>query len=355
LNAARSSPSQPRRDVLTFDLYAFRALLLHGAGFPGAGASERGSSNQTAASNSITFNNSSQSASRCTGVATALLNQPLFDRVRALADKTYEAGQVQRDVVMARPDSGHPGYFLLIDEIHAYDQDAKVASYLHGRGDLVVGLNGLSRWNSPLFGPPALRANDVILTALPLASATVRSGKGKLLFEDPFMNQPSASLVVEWTGSKRLCTVLCPHVRGAPDPRVEMLGSEGTGRIDDTDWVSLSDPGTRHTTGPLTHVSEFTVIRQRDRSFPALLMIFGLECQVGEHSVTSTKPVDVSLDGLRGGIVNSRPETVVEIRSPEIKSGDHFLLDGVLITASDSGQLLLILAQPGEHSFTKRP
>ena len=354
LNACRFAMSQSRRDVLSFDLYAFRAILLHGAGFPGAGQVERRSSNQTAASNSITFNGTSQSAGRCSGVVAALLNQPVFDQVRVLADRTYEAGQVQRDVVLIRPDDRHSGYFLLIDEVRAYEPDTKAALYLHGRGELAVGLNGLSRWNCPSFGPPTFRANGVSLTAYPLVSAAVRSDAGRLLFEDSSMNQPSAILVVEWTGSKRLCTVLYPQARGAPVPRIEMAASGSAGRINDADWVSLGSAGTRQTIGPLAHASEYAVIRERGSSFPALLMVFGVECRVGNHSVASTKPVTISFDGLRGGIVNERPETLVEIRSPEIRYGDCFLLDGSAVTASEAGVLSLPLERPGEHSLVKR-
>jgi len=351
LNASKSSLSQMRRDALTFDLYAFGALLLHGAGFPGADQVERRSSNETIASNSIAFDQASQSSSRCSGVVTALLNQPVFDHVRVLADRSYEAGRVQRDVVMVRPDDSHTGYFLLIDEVYTYGQDTKVASYLHGKGELAVGLKGLSRWDCPAFGPPAFGATDVILTAFPLASATVRSETGKLLFEDPSMNQPSAALVVEWTGSKSLCTVLFPQAHGAPEPRIEMLAGEGAGRINLTDWVSLGNSGTQQTAGPLTHASEYAILRERDGAFPALLMISGVDCQVGNHSITSTKPITVSLDGLRGSIMNVRPDTLVEIRSPEIGSGDKFLLDGNPVTPSEAGLLSLSLAQPGKHSF----
>ena len=350
LNASRSNGRQ-RRDVLTFDLYASRALLLHGAGFPGADHPQRQNSNQTAASNSITINSAGQSESRCTGILSALLNQPLFDHVRAAADRTYDAGQVQRDVVMARPDGQHAGYFILVDEVQTYDRSAKVESYLHGRGQLSLGLNQLSRWISPAFNAPLFRPTPVTLDVLPVVSAAMRSGAGKLLFEDSSMNQTSESLILEWTGSKRFFTLLYPNPYASGEPQMEMLGKETGARIGSSDWVSLSDPGTLRTTGPVSHASEYVVVRDRGTSFPALLMIFGLECRVGAHSVTSSKPVSLSLDRLRGAILSSRPDTVVEIRTPGIRSGDLFLLDGEVAAAPEAGRLELRLVSPGEHSF----
>jgi hypothetical protein len=253
-----------------------------------------------------------------------------------------------------RPDDRHAGYFLLIDEVHTYDSGAKVASYPHGCGELALGLNGLSHWVCKSFDPPALHSDAVTLTVLPLVSATVSSARGTLLFEDSSMNQPSATMSVEWAGSKRYCTILYPRVRGIPEPMIEMTGGQGSGRISQTDWVSLSDPGTRHTTGPLTNVSEYSVARERGSAFPALLMVFGMECRVGVHAVTSTKPVNISLDGLRGGIMNPRPDTSLEIRTPEIRAGDKFLLDGNVVTATEAGVLLLSLSQTGEHSFARQ-
>ena len=193
------------------------------------------------------------------------------------------------------------------------------------------------------------------LTAYPLVAAAVRSSPGKLLYEDSSMNQPSEMLVVEWTGSKRFCTVLYPYAVGAPEPAIEMISGDSAGRINDADWVSAGNLETRRTVGPLTHQSEYTVIRERGGSFPALLMVFGNDCSVGSHSIASTKPITVSLDGLRGAIVNERPDTLVEIRSPEIKSGDCFLLDGRVVTASETGLLPLPLTRPGEHHIGVGP
>jgi hypothetical protein len=78
-------------------------------------------------------------------------------------------------------------------------------------------------------------------------------------------------------------------------------------------------------------------------------MAFGVECRFGGHSIVSDKPVTASLDGLRGGIQNERPDTRVWIRSPEIKQGSRFFLDGHPIIAEKQGVLAFVLSEPGAH------
>jgi hypothetical protein len=82
-------------------------------------------------------------------------------------------------------------------------------------------------------------------------------------------------------------------------------------------------------------------------------MVKGFQCRFGPHSIFSTKPMTVSMDGLRGTFVNSRPDTRVEIQSPEIRPGDRFLLDGKLIAVEKSGILNILLAAAEQHSFSR--
>jgi len=352
LNAAGWGWDSSHRDILTFDLYAYRGLLLHGAGYPGKASPLYPASVETAAGNSITLNHEGQSGTRCTGISTSLLNQPLFDLVRALADKTYDYGQVQRDVVMVRPDKDHSGYFVMIDEVLTTSSDTKVEWYLHGRGSLSTSVDRISRWRCLSFFPPQWRTNEVTLAAFPLGSyERLRSAPGILYSQSSLLDQRSEMLVLEWTGSKRLCTILFPAKSGFREPAMQILDPEYSARIGDSDWVSLSEPETRRTAGPLTHISEYAIMRKRGESFPAILMLFGLEFRSGSHSVVSTKPVTISLDGLRGGILNTRPDTHLEFHSPQIKSGDRFLLDGERVFAREDGMLSLALSRTGEHNF----
>jgi hypothetical protein len=353
LNTMRSNSDAPHRDILTFDLYAYRSLLLHGPGFPGKNHSRYKETTQTASSNSITLNHENQSATQCTGIESALLNQPLFDHIRALADKTYDYGQVQRDIVMVRPETNRPAYFFLLDDVFVNDSETTVQWHLHGRGKLATGIDGVSRWTSAGFGPPGLGSDRVILEAahpigLPGSLATK---PGVLYSEVPFLNQGSESAVIEWTGSRRFCTLLLPHPSGEI-AKIETLGDNSC-RVAMTDWISLGNPEARVTIGPLTHVSDYTIVRDRRNSFPALLMVSGFECRFGLHALFSTKPVTVSLDGLRGGLQNPRPDTQVEIDSPEIRAGDCFRLDGRPVIAGDDGVLCFTLGKAGEHSFDR--
>jgi hypothetical protein len=353
LNAAGWGWNSSHRDILTFDLYAYQGLLLHGAGYPGKASPLYSASLETAAGNSITLNQESQSGMRCTGISTSLLNQPLFDLVRALADKTYDYGQVQRDVVMVRPDKDHSGYFVIIDEVLTTSSDIKVEWFLHGRGDLSTSVDRVSRWRCTSFFPPQWRTDEVTLAAYPLGSyENLRSAPGRLYSQSSLQDQRSETLVLDWTGSKRLCTILIPTKSGLREPAIQILDPQYSVSIGDSDWISLSEPETRRTAGPLTHVSEYAIMRKRGDSFPAILMIFGLEFRSDSHSVVSTKPITISLEGLRGGILNTRPDTHLEFHSPEIKSGDSFLLDGEPVITTERGVLSMVLSRTGEHTLS---
>lgn len=353
LNATGWGWNSSHRDILTFDLYAYQSLLLHGAGYPGRASPLYPASAETAAGNSITLNNESQSGTRCTGISTSLLNQPLFDHVRALADNSYDNGQVQRDVVMVRPDKNHGGYFVMVDEVLTSSADTKVEWYLHGRGTLSTGVGRLSRWRCSSFSPPQWRTREVTLAAFPVgAYERLRSASGMLYSQNSLLAQPSETLLLEWTGSRRFCMILFPAKPGVQEPAMQILEMGNSASVGDSDWVSLSEPETRRTTGPLTHLSEYVIMRKRGDDFPAVLMVFGLEFRSGSHSLVSTKPVTISLDGLRGGILNTRPDTRLEFRSPGINPGDRFLLDGEPVIASNDGVLTLLLSKTGEHSFS---
>ena len=153
LNMTRSNYAT-HKDILTFDMYAYRSLLLNGPGFPGTEHPGYRESAQTAASNSITLNGEDQSATRCTGIESSLINQPTFDYLQALADKTYDYGHVRRDIIMARPEKDHPVYFLLFDDVFVSDHATTVQWYLHGRGKLATGIAQISRWTAAGFDPP---------------------------------------------------------------------------------------------------------------------------------------------------------------------------------------------------------
>jgi hypothetical protein len=352
LNMSRSNSDASHRDILTFDLYAYRSLLLHGPGFPGRSHSQYAATTRTAASNSITLNQENQAANQCTGIESSLLNQPLFDHVRALADKTYDYGHVQRDIVMVRPEGSQPAYFLLLDDIFVSDPETTVQWHLHGRGNLATGVDQTSRWTSNDFSLPGLKSKHVNLEAFhPIGPPGLLTTKSGMLYSQAsFLNQPSRSKTIEWVGSRRFFTILYPYKSGETAGKIESLGKDSC-RIGATDWVSLGSLENRVTVSRLSHVSEYTIVRERGKSFPAFLMITGFECRFGPHSVFSTKPITASLNGLRGGFRNSRPDTRVEIRSPEIRAGDRFLLDGKPINAGESGVLIFTLDASGEHSF----
>jgi hypothetical protein len=351
VNAQRSFWNQQAKQVLTFDLYARNALLLHGAGYPGAGRSGEAESLRTDASNSITFAGANQSPSGNSGVSGALLNQPVFDYVRVLADKTYEHGQIQRDVIMVRPAVGAPGYFVLVDEIHSIEPLTRVEGFLHGRGRLSLSFNQVGRWTIPALTPPAIRSREVFLSVYPLGGRAWRSQAGKLYAAHSWLTQDVETLVLESTGSGRFATVLYPRPGGVPEPKVEVMPESVAGRIGDRDWVSLGDPAARHQTGPLRHVSECVLVRDRSREFPAVLMVFGTDIEFGPHRLVSSKPVTVSLGGLSGGFLSTRPDTRIELHSPAIRSTDRFVLDGQHELQPRSGRLEINLSTPGEHTL----
>jgi hypothetical protein len=351
LNMTRSHDSA-HRDILAFDLYAYRGLLLNGPGSPGADQPGYRESARTAASNSITLNGEDQSATQCTGIESSLLNQPTFDYLRASADKTYDYGNVRRDIVLVRPDKDHPVYFLLFDDVFVSDRETTVQWYLHGRGKLATGLAQMSRWTTVSFNPPQLWPNRIILeAAYPIGLPWKLSKKTGVMYSRiPLLSQITESTVIEWMGSRRFCSVLIPCKAGEAQTKVEALGTSSY-RIGTTDWVSLGRLDTYVTAGPLVHISECSIIRDRQQFFPALLMVSGMECRFNFHSLKSSKPVTASLKGLHGGFLNSRPDTRVEIHTPAIKAGDRFRLDNQSIVAAEAGILVLTLRTVGGHSL----
>jgi hypothetical protein len=365
LNMVQSDPESSHRNILAFDLYAFRSLLLHGPGFPGRNRSRYRATTRTASVNSITLDNEDQSTVQCTGIESSLLNQPLFDYVRALADKTYNFGQVRRDIVMARPGKNQPGYFFILDDVFTIDPRTTVQWHLHGRGKLATGINQRSRWTSAPFNPPKLRPDRIHLEVVhPIGIPGSLSTKSGMLYsESRFLNQESESTIVEWMGSGKICTLLYPYKHGEGPEKIERLGKisfriGGTDRVGTTDWISLGSLDALTTIGPLMHRSKYTIARDRLGSFPGILMVSGIECRFGIHYLFSTKPVTASLSGLYGGFLNALPETQVTLRSPEILEGDRFLLDNQTIAAAKAGVLRFLLLETGEHSlrrFSARP
>jgi hypothetical protein len=354
LNVSRFDSECSHRDLLTFDLYAHRSLLLHGPGYPGKNNSRYRETVSTAASNSITLNHESQSTHTGAGVVSSLLNQPLFDHLRALADKAYDFGQVQRDIVLVRPETNHPGYFFILDDVFVSDPGTPVQWRLHGRGKLATGIDQASRWIATSYGAPKIRPDRVILeVAHPIGTpGTLTTKTGALYSPIPFLNQDSESTIIEWMGSKRFSTILLPHKPGESSPQIKPQSLSAC-RIGDTDWISLGSPKDPVMDEPLTHLSEFSIVRNRAKAFPALLMVSGIFCQFGRHSLSCTKPLTASLDGFRGAFLSPRPDTQVEIQSPDIQKGDRFQLDDGYITADRPGVLRFILTAMGQHSFAR--
>jgi hypothetical protein len=354
LNTPRFDSEDSHRDILTFDLYAYGGLLLHGPGFPGKNHPGYEETVATAAGNTLTMNDESQSAHTCTGIVSSLLNQPLFDHVRALADKTYDFGQVQRDIVLVRPEKNSPSYFFLLDDVFVSNPGTSVQWHLHGRGKLVTGIDQASRWTSTAFSSEKSKRDRIVLEAVhPMGGpGNLTTKSGTLYSPNSSLNQVSAGTTIEWFGSRRFSTILIPHKSGEPAPKIE-IEENPTCRVGAADWISLGSPKNPVTTGPLSHVSEYVIVRDRAKGFPALLMVSGNQCRFGAHSLSCTKPLTASLDGLRGGFLTPRPNTRVEIRSPEIHKGDRFRLDDGHITAEQSGILSFTLAAIGPHSFAR--
>lgn len=351
LNMTRSADSA-HRDILTFDLYALGSLLLHGPGFPGDDHADFKESARTAASNTITFNNEDQASIHSTGIESSLLNQPIFDHVRALADKTYDHGSVQRDIVLARPEKGHPAYFLLFDDVYAPASETSVQWHLHGRGNLAAGIAHSSRWTTTRFEPPRLWPNRIVLEAFYPTGIPGKLTKksGRLYSQNSLLSRNLESIVIEWAGSKRFCCLLAPRRFKEAQAAIRAPG-KGAFRIGATDWVSIGIPGTETAIGPLKHSSEYTIVRDRQSSFPALLMVSGRECRFGPHSLLSSKPVTASLKGLFGGFANPKPDTQVELRTPSIRAGDRFRLDDQIIAAAEPGVLRFLLQSTGNHTL----
>ncbi|MBN2243308.1 MAG: heparinase II/III family protein [Acidobacteria bacterium] len=355
INAPTSNPPSSGRDILTFDFYAYRALLLHGAGSQEKNNFHRAETERTAAGNSVTMNNESQAGTKSSGIGTALLNRPVFDYVRASADKTYDYGKFTREVVLVRPEKGRPGYFLLVDTVSVSNPETTIQWHLHGSGDLASGVGQQTRWTAFPFSASRTRSGSVALeVSFPTGfMGNLTTGSGTLYSRTPSLNRESRGISIEWAGSRRFVASLFPYISDNP-PEIKQLSSR-TGRIGIADWVSIGERKLRITAGPLTHVSDLTVVRDRGGDFPALLIISGIEFRFGAHSLAGIKPFTASLDGLRGVWVNSRPDTLVEIRSPDIKAGDSFILGGGTVTASHSGLLTVRLESPGEHHFRRAP
>jgi hypothetical protein len=322
--------------------------MLHGPGSP----LKKGKEPRAFVSNTMTFNNDNQSGNRSTGVTSALLNQPLFDQMRALADRVYDYGQVRRNIVMVRPEKGFPAYFIILDDVSSNSPETTAQWRIHGRGETTAGLDGMTRWSSPPLAPPRWREKPSILeVAHPIGVTETHSvASGTLHSRFSSLNQPAQTALVEWFGSGQLCSIMIPRKETEAPPKVEARG-EYACLIGGTDWFSFGDTGRRITAGLFEHVSEYSLVRERGQGFPAMLMAFGVNCSFGKHSLSSNKPITASLDGLRGGMRNERPQTRVELRSPAIRAGARFLLDDQAITAQKAGILSFTLEEPGEHSF----
>jgi hypothetical protein len=325
LNASGGRPGGPSPDALAFDFYAYGSLMLHGAVEP--------ASPPAASFNTIVVEGEDQSGVQGSGVTMSVLNQPLFDHVRALADRAYPQAEVWRDFVLVRPQGGRPGYVLLIDDVRTENPKALMRWYLHGGGDLDIGIDRLARWHVAPFGPPSLRSHSTDLTVWMLdPPGRLSAAPGRLRFRSRWLKRMSEGLVQEWEGPARFCTVLVPRQAGQTQLSIERAGDSASARIADSDWISLGRSDAPQTPGPFTHTSEVAIVRTRG-SFPALLLISGTEFRMGAHEVRSNKPVSISCDGLRGSILSTLPDTRVEFRSPDIKGGT----------------MTLILATPGLH------
>ena len=351
LNMLRSGSRETSGDALSFDLFAKSSLMLNGSVFPPKGAELM----DTVAGNTPTFSNDAQTMNTSAGITSMLLNQPVFDSARALADKAYMYGYIKRDFIMARPEENMPGYFVVMDDISEIDFDTTVKWRLHGRGETAIGLDQRIRWNSTVFGRPRLRS---IRSALEVMYPVGIQGRfsaspGILRSRFPFFNQRAQSVQVEWIGGGRFCSILAPHGEKEQPPVIEAQG-EYVCRIGNTDWFSFGDLTRRIASDSFEHVSEYSLVRSRGEAFPALTMGFGVECRFGDHSIISDKSISVSLDGLGGDIQNYRPETNVMIQSTEISEGARFLIGDRLITAEKPGVLVFILSEPGTHSLRRQ-
>ena len=346
LNMLRTDSQETSGDALTFDLFAKGSLMLHGSVFP----LKSDASARAVAGNTPAFNDDSQIVNDSAGITSALLNQPVFDSARAVADKAYSYGLIKRDVILARSEVNLPGYFVIMDSVSNIDVDTTVRWRVHGRGETATGLDPRIHWKSTVFGRPRLwKTRSLLEVVYPIGvQGNLSTSPGTLRSRFPFFDQPAQSAQVEWIGEGRFCSILFPYGEKEQTPVIEAQG-EYACRIGASDWFSFGELTRRITVGWFEHVSEYSLVRTRGQKFPALVMAFGTECRYGEHSITSDKPVTASLDGLRGGFQNSQPDTNVIIRSPEIKYGARFLLNGLPVIAEKPGVLALRLSEPGTY------
>ncbi|MCL2877824.1 MAG: hypothetical protein FWF13_03480 [Acidobacteria bacterium] len=345
LNMLRSGSRQTSGDALSFDLFAKSSLMLHGSVLP-----QESDASARSDGNTPVFNDDAQIMNESAGITSALLNQPVFDSARAVADKTYAYGQVKRDVIMVRPEENFPGYFVIMDDVSEVDVDTTVRWRIHGRGETATGLDQRIRWKSTAFGRPRLwKERSLLQVVNPFGvQGNHSTSPGTLRSRFPFFDQPAQSVQVEWSGVGRLCSILFPYGEKEQPPIIETQG-EYACRIGAADWFSFGELTRRITLGWFEHVSEYSLVRSRGQRFPALFMAFGVECRFGEHSIVSDKPVTASLDGPRGGFQNNQPDTSVIIRSPEINHGTRFFLDGHPVPVEKPGVLVFTLSEPGTH------
>lgn len=349
LNMLRAVSRDTSGDALSFDLFAKNSLMLHGS----VVAPKSAAASRSVVGNTPAFNDAAQTVNLSEGITSALLNQPVFDSARTVADKVYAYGQVKRDIVLARPEENLPGYFVIMDDVSEVDVDTTVRWRVHGRGETTTGLDQRIIWQSTAFGPPRLWSAKAVLAIVhPIGIKGNNSTlPGMLMSRFPFSDQPAQSVQIEWTGGGRFCSILVPYFEKEEPPAIDALG-EYACRIGTADWFSFGDLTRRITSGWFEHVSEYTLVRSRGPNFPALFMAFGVECRFSEHSIISDKPVSASLDGPRGGFRNDQPDTRVTIRSPEIKNGARFFLDGNPLTVVEPGVLTFTLSEPGTHSLS---
>jgi len=345
INMLRSGYNETAGDALSFDLFAKRSLMLHGSVLPLENAVSA-----RIVSNTPLFNDESQTANGSAGITSALLNQPVFDSARAVADRAYAYGQIKRDFILARPGEGIPGYFVVMDNISGIDFGTPVKWRVNGRGETASGIDQRIRWNSTALGRPRLwnmRASLEFVYPIGM-QGTHSTLPGMIMSRHRFFNQQAQSAQVEWLGNGRFCSILIPYGEKEQPPIIEAQG-EYACRIGTADWFSFGDLSLRIKSGAFEHVSEYSLIRSRGEEFPALIMAFGTECRSGAHSIVSDKPVTASLDGPRGGFLNEEPNTRVTIRSPEIKGETRFFLDGNPVVSKEQGVLAFTLSEPGTH------
>jgi hypothetical protein len=304
--------------------------------------------------NTPVFNDSAQIMNTSPGITLALLNQPVFDSVRAVADRAYAYGHIKRDFILARPEESIPGYFVIMDNISEIDFDTAVNWRVHGRGATATSLDQRIIWQSSAFGPPRLRSIQSILEIVfPIGmQGKYSTTPGIVRSRFPFSDKTAQSVQVELTGGGRILSILIPHGEKERPPAIEAQG-EYVCLIGTTDLFGFGGLARRITSGSFEHISEYSLVRVREKAFPALTMGFGVECRLGDHLIKSDKPISASLDGLSGSLQNEQSETRVTIQSPEIKTGARYLIGGRPVAAEKPGILEFILSEPGTHSLSQ--